>query len=150
MNQCPECGASREEGKQCRDYLDQVKAWEFEDVMGVGEVHLLTILCFNLQHPSLYSKKGLEFSLSMLLDVIGTARAEVLRAHRKSLPVLSTDSRDFQISATPESVGTYASAPAWTITIEDIMAGGRERYRERVKEWSQATFTSLDASHHFE
>ena len=63
---CSQCGASLEEGKLCNDYFNQMLVWDFEDFTGAGKVHYLTVLCYHLQHPSLYSSEALEYDKQML------------------------------------------------------------------------------------
>jgi hypothetical protein len=63
---CPECGAFWFDGNTCQDYFSQMLAWEYEDMEHRGLVHHLMVLCYHLQHPSLFSPQGLSFGKELL------------------------------------------------------------------------------------
>ena len=62
---CPECGAVLAGEQTCLDYFHQMLFWENENP-GYGEVHHLTVLCYHIQHPSLYSPEGLSEAIRLL------------------------------------------------------------------------------------
>ena len=59
---CSECGETLADGRTCADDFHQLLFWENERPE-LGEVHHLLVLCYHLQHPSLYSAEGLALSL---------------------------------------------------------------------------------------
>lgn len=139
---CEECGALLEEGKTCRDYSNEMIKWNFEDFLGVGQVHHLTVLCFNLQHPSLYSKRGLEDAKDFLKEFVDknvSFEEHDLRNRER----LSSAVRDWKIAGTPEDHGEYATAPQWEMRAQDVVLGGLEGYGERVKAWSASIYNTL-------
>ena len=62
------------------------------------------VLCYHLQHPSLYSPEGLRGARELLIDFVarGLSPAEVRLRDRERL---RSDKRDFKIKGTPEAHG---------------------------------------------
>src|SRR5512143_3084115 len=118
---CPECGAPVAEGANCVDHFYQMLAWENEKQANL-EVHNLTVLCYYLQHPSLYSPEGLKFAMGLLVDFLekGLPPQEVRRRNRQQV---SSSQRNFKIKATPQSYGVYAHPVLWRLTAADVTAG---------------------------
>ena len=67
---CPECGASWTNGQTCDDYFHQMLFWEVENPGDGAEVHHLMVLCYHLQHPSLYSPAGLSEARRLLAEFV--------------------------------------------------------------------------------
>jgi len=141
---CHECGASVPEGKNCQDYLNSLITWDFQDFMGVGQIHHLTVVCYNLQHPRLYSQKGLEDAKCFLREFMGTnfSFEEHDKRNRESL---ASDVRDWKISGSPLDHGSYKIVPTWTMTAKDIVDGGLGNYPNNVKKWSQSIYVAIKA-----
>jgi hypothetical protein len=141
---CKECGALLVEGGTCFDHFYQMLAWENEKPAN-GEVHNLTVLCYYLQHPGLYSPAGLDYAMSLLVDFLdkGLSPQEVRRINQH--PV-SSSQRKFKITATPESFGAYARPVHWRLTAADVTAGTLDTYLEKVRGWAQATLDELKSS----
>ena len=53
----------------CRNHFEQMLAWEFE-YPEVNSVHHLMVLCYHLQHPSLYSPDGLGRAIHILAEFL--------------------------------------------------------------------------------
>jgi hypothetical protein len=138
---CPECGASWLDGLTCQDHFHQMLAWENE-FSALWEVHHLLVLCYHLQHPSLYSPEGLAGAREMLDDFVlrGRTTAEVRQRNRAAL---DAGRRQFKLTGTPEAHGAYAQRPPWTLTTPDITAGGPEQYIENVRAWAASTQQAL-------
>ncbi len=66
---CPECGALWRDGVTCADHFHQMLFWENEDSANWA-VHHLTVLCYHLQHPSLYAPDGLEHATGLLIKFV--------------------------------------------------------------------------------
>jgi hypothetical protein len=142
IQKCPECGAILENVAECREYLNEMIKWDFEDFTGVGKIHHLTVLSYNLQHPSLYSPKGLENAKDSLKEFL--ANPESFKDHDEwNRQQLASDVRDWKITGTPESHGEYATKPIWTITAADVVRGGLPNYVENVKKWGRSVQGSL-------
>lgn len=141
-SRCDECGAVLTEGTTCRDHLNTMIAWDFEDFLGAGQVHHLTVLCYNLQHPRVYSKKGLTDALEFLNEFVNknVSFAEHDLRNRKRL---SSGVREWKITGTEDDHGSYSPVPAWTIRASDVALAGREGYVERVNEWSRSVSSDL-------
>lgn len=142
---CLECGALLQNVQECRDYLNEMIKWDFEDFSGVGKIHHLTILSYNLQHPSVYSQKGLEDAKASLQEYI--LNPESFREHDKSnRRKLASDVRKWKITSTSENYGMYAVKPNWNILASDVVAGGLDLYTINVRRWSQSVLESLKSS----
>lgn len=142
---CPECSADWGNGRTCRDHFDQMLAWEFEDPGGAGAVHHLTVLCYNLQHPSVYSPEGLRWAKSLLVDFV-THNLSLATARQRQSIDADSGTRTFKITGTPDSYGRYAHPVAWPITIGDVASGGLNGYGDRVRSWAASILTALQES----
>jgi hypothetical protein len=49
------------EGKTCREAFEELISREFQDPI-CGQVHHLTVLCYDLQHPQQFTREALEWS----------------------------------------------------------------------------------------
>jgi hypothetical protein len=138
---CPECGATWVEGQTCQDYFHQMLFWENEDPAR-GEVHHLMVLCYHLQHPSLYSVEGLAYSRGLLADFVerGLNTEEVRRRNRQQV---ASDNRPWSITARPGNQGHYEQPPVWTLTAEDVVDGGPDAYQSNVRQWACSIANSL-------
>lgn len=76
---CPECGAILSESVTCQALFESFLASEFSDP-GYGEVHMLTVACFWIQHGR-YSDEGLAWIESKLRAYLeeGVGVAEIRR-----------------------------------------------------------------------
>ncbi len=106
---CPECGAVWGDGQSCTDAFHQMLAWEFEHQL--LDVHHLLVLCYHLQHPSLYSPEGLAFGKQLLVQFLeDKVTPQAMR--RAMRPVVDSGVRDFKITGTPAAHGAHARASA--------------------------------------
>lgn len=142
---CPECGSLLDDVAECRDYLNEMIRWDFEDFIGVGKVHHLTVLSYNLQHPSQYSPQGLEDAKASLQEFL--INPESFKEHDAwNRKMLASDVRDWKITGTPEDHGEYEMVPVWKMTASDVVKGGLSEYVENVKEWASSVLESLKES----
>ncbi len=142
---CPECGAIHPEGRTCTDDFHQLLFWESEDMEVRGVVHHLMVLCYHLQHPSLYSPETLAGSRQMLADFVegGVTSGEMRRRNKVKL---SSTNRNFKITGTLEHHGNYSQPVPWTMRAVDVVAGGAEHYVENVRAWAKSMQAALKAS----
>jgi hypothetical protein len=138
---CPECGADWTGGKSCQDHFHQLLFWEAEDPAR-GVVHHLMVLCYHLQHPSLYSPEGLRHALGLLDDFVerGLSPAEVRQRQRERV---ASDRRTWKVTARPGSQGAYAQPPAWRMTAADVVVAGPENYVAQVRAWARSVYESM-------
>lgn len=142
---CPECGAVWRDGITCLDHFHQMLAWEFEDHGGAGAVHHLSVLCYNLQHPRVYSPDALAWAKALLARyVVDDVTPQQVRAEHKQ--TLDSKNRSYKITGTAELHGVYAYPIAWTTTIAEVTAGGLEGYCERVEAWARSMYEALAES----
>ncbi len=138
---CPECGAAWANGQTCEDHFHQMLYWEAEHP-AYGEVHHLTVLCYYLQHPSLYSPDGLKEARRLLTEFVerGTSPVAVRQANRARV---DSGRRDWKITATATSHGSYDRASAWKMTAADVVADGSENYCAKVRTWAHSIHETL-------
>ena len=141
LQKCPECGALWHEGKTCQDGFHQMLAWEAENP-GLGEVHHLMVLCYHLQHPTLYSPEGVAEARRLLVEFVvhGRTPGEIRKRNRARL---DSSQRNWKIKGTPASYGTYDPPIRWTMTAADVIAGGADSYCGNVRAWAQSLQTAL-------
>ncbi len=120
-------------------------AWDFEDFLGVGQIHHLTVVNYNLQHPSVYSQKGLEDAKGFLVEFLEEGFS--FKEHdERNRARLASNVRDWKITGTSEDHGSYDTAPVWAVTAQDVVEGGLESYVENVKKWSNSVYKALSES----
>lgn len=138
---CPECGAFWLAGRTCPDDFHQMLAWEVE-YPHLGEVHHLLVLCFYLQHPSLYSAEGLTYARQLLTQFLeeGVTPAQIRKQKR-----LQVDSgrRTWKIKGTATAFGAYGRAIEWAITAADVVAKGPDNYCNHVKAWAHSVHEAI-------
>lgn len=141
VDHCAECGATITNERVCRDYFHQMLYWENEDPAR-GVVHHLMVLCYHLQHPSLYSAEGLAHAKSLLVDFVerGLNPQQVRRNNRERV---ASGVREWSITARPGNHGAYERPIAWAMTAADVVAGGADRYCENVRLWSESINTAI-------
>lgn len=141
MEHCPECDAALPAGQTCQDHFHQMLFWEGEDPAN-GEVHHLTVLCYHLQHPHLYSPDGLHQARRLLTEfiVLHQPPQQVRRANRRQV---DSGQRQWKITARPGQAGAYAQPVGWTMHAAEVIAGGIENYRASVRRWAEAVYADL-------
>lgn len=141
---CPECGAPGTDGQTCQELFHQMLFWENE-VPVLGEVHHLMVLCYHLQHPSLYSAEGLRHARRLLAEFIeeGLTPQESRRRNRERV---ESGKRQWSVTARPGDEGCYERPPQWAITAADVVGAGRAAYREQVVEWARNIYLALQAA----
>jgi hypothetical protein len=103
------------------------------------------VVCYHLQHPSLYSPEGLRCAIQLLAEFLddGIAPDEVRRRDRQKV---DSGARKYKIKGTPASHGAYPSPVHWTMTAADVIAGGPALYNQNVKKWAHSVLDALKAS----
>jgi hypothetical protein len=144
IKKCPECGASWQDGQNCTDHFHQMLFWESEH-SAYWVVHHLMVLCYHLQHPSLYSVEGLQYSLGLLNDfLINGISTEDVRKNSKDQ--VNSKNRGWKVTSRPDSKGAYEQPVHWTMTAADVVAGEHEHYVDNVRLWAQSVYDSIAAS----
>lgn len=140
MQACPECGAVWTD-ETCEEHFHQMLYWEAEFPQ-YGVVHHLMVLCYHLQHPSLYSPEGLATGKQLLVGFLehGLTTEETRRRNRAAL---DSGTRKFKITARPDSHGVYDHPVEWTMTAADVSTSGADHYVDNVKVWAQSVYDAL-------
>jgi len=137
---CEICGAVQVEGWTCESAFHQMLVWEFSDENGAGSVHHLSVLCYHLQHPQLYSPQGLRHALDLLVAFESGATPEQVREEARA----SLKERTWPIRGSVSAgFGTYAHPVHWTTHAPQVVAGGSAGYVDRVQAWSTSILTAL-------
>src|SRR5690349_20913938 len=142
--ECPECGAEWKDSKTCEDDFHQMLFWEAENP-AIGVVHHLMVLCYHLQHPSLYSPEGLNEGKNLLIAFVqdGVSTEEMRRRNKNRV---DSGKRDWKIKEMATSKGAYANPFTWAMRAADVIAGGPDGYIENVRKWAQLALETLKAS----
>jgi hypothetical protein len=115
--------------------------WDYTEP-SVWEVHHLTVLCYHLQHPHLYSQAGLEHGKHLLHQfLIDGIPPQTMRQNIKQ--AVGSDVRDFNITANDTDKGAYATPVTWSYTAYDAMGDGIGGYVARVRHWAQMVYDAL-------
>jgi hypothetical protein len=110
--------------------------WESEHP-GYGEVHHLMVLCYHLQHPSLYSPEGLKLGRHLLEEFVERgARPEDVR--RRERGRVDSSRRAWKIKGTPAARGAYDPPMRWAMTAADVTAVGVEKYPDSARAWARS------------
>ena len=118
--------------------------WEAEHPAYGAEVHHLLVLCYYLQHPSLYSPDGLKEARQLLVEFVdhGASPVEVRKRNRARV---DSSKRKWKIKATATLHGSYDPPVQWTMTASDVVAGGSGQYCDNVRAWAQSINETLKA-----
>ncbi len=138
---CPECGAIWREGQTCQDYFYQMLAWEQENPSNWA-VHHLMVLCYHLQHPSLYSPEGLRHAIGLLDGFVGRGLTPE-QVRKQNRVAVDSSQRTWKITGTPDSHGAYDRPVRWTITAADVIENGIDNYCDSVRAWARSMYESL-------
>lgn len=149
-NICLECSGSIPGSLTCQDHFHTLLFWENE-VPAYSEVHHLTVLCYHLQHPSLYSPEGLQAARKLLTDFLmqGVSPIEVRHQIKEQV---DSGKRQAKITSRPGAQGAYSVPVHWTMTISDVVAAGKENYLSSVRDWAksiQKGLEELPSNHEF-
>jgi hypothetical protein len=145
LERCPECGASWADGITCEESFHQMGIWEYEDPTVYPHTHHLMVLCYHLQHPSLYSPEGLDWGRRLLVDFLerGLSPQEVRRKYRLAV---DSGNRSYKITGSADSHGAYRQPVTWEITAVDVTRRGAQSFVASVGEWARSVLESLRAS----
>lgn len=140
-NTCPECQADLGKNENCDAYFQQMLYWEYEDPAN-WRVHHLTVLCYHLQHPALYSPEGLDHGRHLLQQfVVEGLSPEQVRQQQKHQ--VASDNRGWKIRGTADSHGRYDPPIQWRMTAANVVAGGIKKYCQNVELWAAAVYDQL-------
>ncbi len=138
---CPECYSLQTSGVTCQEHFHTLLYWESE-IPAYGDIHHLTVLCYHLQHPSLYSPEGLQSAQKLLVDflVYGLSPAQ---ARRQNKDIVDSGNRQIRITSRPGLRGSYSVPVHWTMTVADVVAAGKENYLTSVRAWAGSILRAL-------
>lgn len=141
---CPECGAVLDADMTCESYFHQMLFWENENEANWA-VHHLMVLCYYLQHPTLYSQDGVNVGKGLLTAFVkeGRSPAEMREANRERV---NSKNRNWKITARPDDKGSYAYPVTWRMHAADVVRGGESQYLDNVRAWAKSMYEDLAAT----
>ena len=137
LERCPECGAPRVDGLECRDRFGQLLAWEVDDAE-LRSVHFLTVASYNLQHPAWFTDEAIAGLRQAYIDHLdrGVPVAELRRRASAAVEGAKRVRRD-EASVRPV-------LREWTMTIADVALPDQpQSAAERVRRWARAIRSTL-------
>ncbi len=119
-------------------------AWEHEKPENWA-VHNLTVLCYHLQHPSLYSPEGLRGAIGLLDDFVerGLTPEQVRKRDRA---IVDSGQRTWKIAGTPAFHGVYDRPIHWTMTAANVIENGIDNYCDSVRAWARSIYETLKSA----
>jgi hypothetical protein len=140
---CPECDADWADGHSCTDYFHLMYAWELDNQL--YDVHHLMVLCYQIQHPRLYSPAGLKWAKQLLAAFVEDSVTPQEMRKRIS-QAADSGTRTHRIKGTPESHGSFPRPIHWKMRACDVIRAGIDNYYASVRQWAAATLKSLRES----
>ncbi len=140
---CPECAAPWADGRTCTEHFHLLGYWELDHQF--YDVHHLMVVSYHLQHPSLYSRRGLADAVDLLLAFVDEDVPPHLM-RRKIRGQVDSNVRTYRIRGTADDHGAYDHPVRWTMRVTDVTAAGIERYYDSVSAWASSILTDLRAS----
>jgi hypothetical protein len=131
---CPECGAAG-----CREKFESMLALEFEDPEVFGAAHHITVICFNLQHPSAFSDEATAWMRSTLRAIVEEGLT----------PARLRDRSKKQFNGRVSVLRKAPKAPVkagWSMTVMDVRTGSPEAYVEDVRAWAKSILRDIEAA----
>ena len=119
-------------------------AWEQENP-GYGVVHHLMVLCYHLQHPSLYSSEGFSGAIRLLDDFVGRSLSPE-QVRKRDRAVVDSSKRTWKIKGTPAAHGVYDRSVHWTMTAANVIEKGVGNYCESVRDWARSMHDALKSA----
>lgn len=145
---CPECGTELSSSRTCQDDFHQMLFWEAQDP-SLSAAHHLAVLCYHLQHPSLYSREGLEYAIELLADFLeGGLTPQGVRWRQRG--EVDSGRREWKVTVRESSRGTYSLPVEWRMTARNVVEGGRRHYLESVHTWAQTMLEDLRSSGNYD
>lgn len=131
-NKCPKCGATLDDGEDCRARFDLCLAKEFADPAVFGAVHNLSVPAYMLQHNE-YSREGWIETRMLLARFVyeGLSPSDARKQNRERV-----DSGNRKWSFTKGEKLAQVDNIRWTRTIADVRLDTAEIYCAGVKLWA--------------
>lgn len=140
---CTECAAEWKDGQTCTDHFHLMSAWELDHQLYA--LHHLMVLCYHLQHPSLYSPEGLEGAKKLLVMFLEEG-VEPSAVRKQMSQSVGSDKRNYKLTGRPDSYGQYEYPVRWEFRAVDVIEGGIGSYYASVLWWAESVLNSLRES----
>lgn len=146
MATCPECGAPVPAGGSCRDNFHALLALEWEVPDGAGTLaHFFAVSSYGLQHPDSmgYTVDAIDWLRSAVTEALATGcSVELLRASARAASARAASAGTHVTRREGDQVPGWGVG-RWSITVEDVVAGGADDYLSRVTEWARAIVSDI-------
>jgi hypothetical protein len=134
---CPECGAAKVEGMDCREQLGALLSGEWDDPELAAE-HFKTVACYNLQHPAQFTDEALA---GLKAAFIENFEGKISIAGIRKRFGRGFDGRQHVLK--PETERRLVRRD-WKITIADVYLPGQPQgVAQRVRDWEKSVYDSL-------
>lgn len=133
LSVCPECGAP---GDICQEKFESMLALEFEDPAVFGAVHHLTVICFNLQHSSMFTDESIAWMRSTVQAIVeeGLSPAELRERSMKTF-----GGKVKVLTKVPKA----SPRNAWSMTVLDIRTDSPDMYVKDVNAWAKSILQDM-------
>ncbi|MCB9421795.1 MAG: hypothetical protein H6667_18490 [Ardenticatenaceae bacterium] len=118
--------------------------WENENPAN-GTVHHLTVICYHIQHPSLYSPEGLNYAKQLLAAFL-VEKLSPDEIRKRSRAQVDSSQRTWRIKGTPDHHSDHPHSITWTITAVDVIASGSKNYCANVERWARSIHKALETA----
>lgn len=127
---CIECGAKETDGLSCYELFGFPLVWEHHDPE-LYALHFWLVSCYMIQHPSTYTEEGYNHLVNLFTDAYDNNwdTAYILKKNRELVRNMD------KITNPLPSEERTRKLRLWSITIEDIYAGGEEHAIENIQKW---------------
>lgn len=140
---CPECGARIPDGGSCRDNFSQLLTLEWQVPDGAGTIaHFFAVSSYALQHPDSmnYTVEAITRLKSAVEQALATrCSVESLRDSARSA------SKGAHVTRRPGEPVPHWGIFEWSVTVEDVIAGGTDDYLQHVRYWAASTVSDINA-----
>jgi hypothetical protein len=129
-----------DEGESCQAIFDSFLVLEYT-VPAFGEVHMLTVACFMIQHKR-YSDEAMVWIEQQLRAYLEDDR-QVEEIRRQAGREVDQAKRDWKVTRQPGA--RPLPEVSWSMTIQDVAGGYQdaENYRRLVKQWAKVTLDEM-------
>ncbi|WP_126630376.1 DUF5946 family protein [Dictyobacter alpinus] len=139
---CAECGAVLPAGRTCQSIFDECLGLEMANPAYYGQVHMLTVACFMIQHGR-YSDEARNWIATQIQDHLNGVPVQYIR--QRAAGGVKQANRSWQIMR--EAGAAPQPRVDWSITMVDIVPSLQDAslYCNQIERWARATVDEMKA-----
>ncbi|MCR8842349.1 DUF5946 family protein [Paenibacillus sp. SC116] len=136
---CIECGAKSVDGFSCYELFGFPLVWEHNDPE-LYALHFWLVSCYMIQHPSNYTEEGYRLTVQLFSEAYDNDwdTAYILKRNRKMVATID------KISNPQPHKERVRKLKSWSMTIENIYAGGEKNAIANIIKWKDSIRNELD------